>query len=137
MRNEVIGMCPICYNKLAAVKLQCGVCNTSIEGSFTLSEFAYLTNEQKHFVKMFLKHRGNIKDLEKELGISYPTVRAKLNTIVAALGMSAKGSYAVPDKKAILKKLKDGEITAAQAVQMLEGESAAGAAADTPQGNDE
>src|SRR5699024_11312660 len=76
----------ICNHALNVKKLECSNCHTKIENDFTLSKFASLSAEQMHFVEVFLNSRGNIKEVEKELGISYPTVRGKLNDIITLLG---------------------------------------------------
>lgn len=102
-------------------KLSCNNCHTSLEGSFELSKFDYLTVEQKHFAEIFIKNRGNIKEIEKELGISYPTVRKNLDSIIVSLGYSLSNEEEIDsgNRKEILEKLNKGEITADQAVELL------------------
>ncbi|WDV45873.1 DUF2089 domain-containing protein [Clostridiaceae bacterium M8S5] len=118
MKNEVIGRCPVCDSELHVSKLHCDSCETSIEGSFSLCKFCKLNPDQKHFVEVFIKNRGNIKEIEKELGISYPTVRNKLENVIEALGYTAKYSPKV-DRKDVLAKLSAGEISADEAVKLL------------------
>ena len=84
--NPMPGTCPVCRNALHATRLQCGQCGTGIDGAFTLGRFQALTPEQLQFVETFIKCRGKIKDVETELGISYPTVVGRLNEAVRALG---------------------------------------------------
>ncbi len=115
---RVLSRCPVCSNKLAVIKLKCSKCGTVIENDFSLSKFEYLTSDQLKFVEVFLKCRGSIKDVEKELGISYPTVRAKLDEVVNALGYSTP-KREDSDSKEILDMLESGEITAEQAVNMI------------------
>lgn len=122
MKREVIGKCPVCGDDLYVTKLSCHNCHTQIEGDFSLCKFCKLTDEQKSFVEIFLKSRGNIKEIEKELGISYPTVRGKLENVIEALGYSSKPIKPVVDKKEILKKLNNGEITTEEALKLLQGE---------------
>lgn len=121
MVYKVLNKCPVCSSKLIVKKLQCTKCNTTIENDFTLSKFEYLNQSQLQFVEVFLKSRGNIKDVEKELGISYPTVRAKLDEVLMALGYK-------PDKrendnnsnsKDILDALEKGEISPEEALNKL------------------
>ena len=107
---------------MEVVKTTCSNCNTSIEGHFTLCKFCRLTNEQKNFIEVFVKNRGNIKEIEKELGISYPTVRNKLENVIEALGYSPKYSVPVVNKKEILEKLSSGEISSEEALKLLKGE---------------
>ena len=122
MGREVIGKCPICGGDMEVVKTTCSNCNTSIEGHFTLCKFCRLTDEQKNFIEVFVKNRGNIKEIEKELGISYPTVRNKLEDVIEALGYSPKYSVPVVNKKEILEKLSSGEISSEEALKLLKGE---------------
>ena len=122
MNREVIGKCPVCGKEMEVTRLSCNYCNTTIEGSFTLCKFCRLGDEQKKFAEIFIKNRGNIKEIEKELGISYPTVRNKLEDVIQALGYSPKITTVNIDKKAILEKLKNGEISPEEAVKLLKGE---------------
>ena len=84
-----------------------------------LSVFLALTPEQRSFVLSFLRNRGNIREMEKELGISYPTVRARLDQILAALGLEANPGKEKPARKEVLEMLAQGEITQEQALDML------------------
>jgi len=93
------GKCPVCSSDLQVVRLQCTSCGTAVEGHFELSKFNRLDPEHLAFLELFLKARGNIKEVERELGLSYPTVRARLDALLAVLG------YAVePERKAELTK---------------------------------
>ncbi len=123
MKRPVLGTCPVCQSKLKVVKLHCDHCKTSIEGQFELDKFSYLTKEEKLFIEVFIKNRGNIKEIEKDLGISYPTVRRNLDQVIAALGYSVSPSKEEMDKKEILEKLSSGEITSDEALKRLKGES--------------
>ena len=75
--------------------------------------------EQKYFVEVFIKNRGNIKEIEKELGISYPTVRNKLDKVISDLGHTVKKSSV--NQKEIIEKLRNGEITKEEALKLLKG----------------
>lgn len=121
MKKEVLGKCPVCGDELHVVKLSCNNCQTNIEGSFSLCKFCKLTDEQKSFVEIFIKSRGNIKEIEKEMGISYPTVRGKLENVIEALGYSPKYTEPEIDKKEILEKLSSGGITSDEAIKLLQG----------------
>ena len=84
--KKVISRCPVCNCELTVARLKCDSCDTVIENSFRLSKFDYLSDEELYFTETFLRCRGNIKEVEKELGISYPTVRSKLNEVIKKLG---------------------------------------------------
>jgi Uncharacterized protein conserved in bacteria len=118
MSYRVISKCPVCSAKLKIVKLKCNKCGTVIENDFEFSKFEYLEEEQLNFMEVFLKCRGNIKDVEKELGISYPTVRAKLDEVVSSLGYTVVKKATVGSKE-IIDMLEKGEISAEQAINMI------------------
>lgn len=122
MKREVLGKCPVCDDELHVSKLSCHNCDTTIEGKFELCKFCKLSLEQKSFVEIFIKSRGNIKEIEKEMGISYPTVRNKLENVIESLGYSPKYPGPEIDKKEILEKLSRGEITSDEAIKLLQGE---------------
>ncbi|TGE39069.1 DUF2089 domain-containing protein [Desulfosporosinus fructosivorans] len=78
--------CPVCDQEMKISKLTCTFCPTKIEGEFSSCKFCRLPKEQLIFMEAFIKCRGNIKEVEKELGISYPTVRSRLDSVIEALG---------------------------------------------------
>lgn len=121
MTYKIITNCPVCSKTLKVTRLHCSHCHTTIENEFELSKLASLSKEQLHFVEIFLTCRGNIKEVEKELGISYPTVRGKLNDIISALGYEPKKKNEVDEKK-VVTMLENGEITAEEAIKLLKEE---------------
>ena len=84
--SKAVIRCPVCEGRLEPVRLQCTSCETTVEGKLSVSSLALLASEHQHFIEAFLVARGNIKEVEKELGISYPTVRKKLDEVAHALG---------------------------------------------------
>lgn len=117
---QVISRCPVCGGKLKVVKLQCENCDTAIENDFHLSKFDYLSAEDLSFAETFLICRGNIKEVEKELKISYPTVRSRLDGIIQKLGGKPEAStQTVSRKKEILDALEKGEITPEEALEQM------------------
>lgn len=117
--KKVISRCPVCSRELTAVKLKCDSCDTVIENSFKLSKFDYLSDEELYFTETFIKCRGNIKEVEKELKISYPTVRSKLDRVIKKLGYEAEPDEETVRREEILKALERGEITAEEAIAQL------------------
>ena len=87
MSRDVISTCPICSSELAITRLQCRGCGTAIEGEFNVGRFGRLSREQLVLLESFLRARGNAKELERELKVSYPTVRARIEALVRALGL--------------------------------------------------
>lgn len=122
MANTLIGKCPVCGQELEAVRLHCQNCQTSIEGRFTLSRLSRIDNEQLRFVETFLKVRGNIREMERELGISYPTVRNRLDAILQAMGYAVEPSRSeetTDRRREVLDQLQSGQISAEEAVRLL------------------
>lgn len=120
MAKEVLGKCPVCGNDTEITKISCNSCGTTIEGHFQLCRFCRLTEDQKNFLDAFIKCRGNIKEVEKELGISYPTVKNKLDDLASALGYKAEPEIVDPDKrKDVLSKLDSGDISVEEALDLL------------------
>ena len=118
---QVISRCPVCSRELTVTRLKCDSCDTVIENNFRLSKFDYLSDEELYFTETFLRCRGNIKEVEKELGISYPTVRAKLDGVIQRLGYEKEAARdeEMLRREAVLKALEQGEITADEAIQKL------------------
>ena len=107
---------------LTRFRLDCESCGTRLEGSFSLGRFHSLSTDQLQFLETFIRARGNFKDVERELGISYPTVRSRLDAVIRALGFP---SQAEPDReterrKEILRELADGKIAPDDAATLLE-----------------
>jgi hypothetical protein len=124
--RPIILKCPSCDGNLTIARLDCPDCKISIEGEFTPPALLKLTGAQIDFVEVFIKNRGVIREVERELGVSYPTVRARLDDVVAALGYSARSapeSSASDDRgsrrRAVLADLKDGKLTPDQALAAL------------------
>lgn len=116
---QVISRCPVCGRKLKVVKLQCENCDTVIENDFYLSAFDYLSVDDLFFAETFLKCRGNIKEVEKELKISYPTVRSRLDDIIQKLDGKPNVKSSSDSQKEILDALEKGEITPAEALEQM------------------
>lgn len=89
MPHDVIATCPVCAEELAVTRLHCD-CGTTLEGDFSVGRFGRLTREQLAVLESFLRSRGNLRDMERELGISYPTVRARVEAVVRALGFGPR-----------------------------------------------
>jgi hypothetical protein len=122
----VLGRCPVCQEALQVTRLHCPACHTAIEGDFSLGPFQRLTPEHLAFLGVFVKNRGVIRDVERELGISYPTVRNRLDDLIRALGYDV-GDEATPaaageepeHRRQVLERLSRGELSAEQALRLL------------------
>jgi hypothetical protein len=133
--RDVIATCPVCAGELEISRLHCGSCGTTIEGEFGVGRFGRLSREQMALLESFLRSRGNLKEMERALGISYPTVRARVEALVQALGLADGEPIEIivgdePEgltddlsaaRREILERLAKGEIDAAAAAEALRG----------------
>jgi len=121
--RPVIGQCPICQDTLHVTKLHCRNCDSSIEGHFTLGRLYTLTPEQLEFVETFIRCEGKIKWVEKELDMSYPAVRARLSSVIEAMGYEVgvgdEKGISSEDRQQILSDLSSGRLTAEEALELL------------------
>ena len=86
MAHDVISTCPVCQGELMISRLHCRSCGTALEGEFGVGRFGRLSREQLALLESFHRSRGNLKEMERELGISDPTVRSRDDALVRALG---------------------------------------------------
>ena len=87
MAHDVIATCPVCASDLSVTRLHCDACGTTLEGEFTVGRFGRLSREQLGLLESFLRSRGNLREMERELGISYPTVRSRIEGLLRALDL--------------------------------------------------
>ena len=121
------GQCPVCNNEMTITRLYCPDCDVTIEGRFSIGRLGLLSPDQLEFVEVFLRCDGKIKHVEKELGVSDPTVRSRLNEIILAMGYELPGSETEEDltpeaRRRVLDDLAAGRITSEEAVELLRGE---------------
>lgn len=112
--------CPVSGETLEVTRLRGPTSGVVIEGEFLPNEFALLDGDALEYLRLFVKVRGNLKEVERMLGVSYPTVRARFDAMVRALG------YEVADESAdargdVLAALERGEIGAEEATRRLQG----------------
>lgn len=119
MANKVLGYCPVCNEKMYVKTLRCNHCETEVSGKFELSPFDYLSKEQLNFALVFIKEQGNIKAIEKTLGISYPTVKKNIDELCVALKMKKSADNEKLTREDVKKMLKNGEITFEEAERIL------------------
>ena len=90
MAHDVISTCPVCSSELSVTRLHCRSCGTTLEGDFSVGRFGRLNREQLALLESFLRSRGNLRDMERELSISYPTVRSRVEALVRSLGFGPR-----------------------------------------------
>ena len=147
--NPLLSKCPVCGGELVVTRLHCPACETSIEGSFSpggsrlqeafsqeqlkpLLPFSRLTAEQLQFVLTFVRCEGRFNRMEDEMGLSYPTLRNRLNDIIRAMGYEPSREEAPvsppppspAERQSILDSLSKGEIDLEEAKRRLRGERA-------------
>ena len=118
MKRRIIGSCPVCNHKMVVTRLHCEECGTSLEGQFDICKFCQINPEQKEFIEIFIRCRGNIKEVERELKISYPTVRGRLDAVIEALGYSVDRAENadVARRRRAMERFERGEITREEAI---------------------
>lgn len=120
----VVGKCPVCGDTLHVTRLHCRNCDSALEGQFSLGRFYQLSPAQLAFVETFIRCEGKLTRLQDELNISYPTARGRLTDVIRALGYEVREeapSVSDEERKTILERLATGEISSADAVEMLKG----------------
>lgn len=113
--KRLVSRCPVCDGALEIRRLGCAECATTIDTTLPIPALFRLPPDLQAFVLTFLRCQGKIRDVEKELGISYPTVIKRLDLVNVLLGNQA----APTSPKGILEQLERGEITVQEATQLL------------------
>lgn len=121
--NNLPARCPFCGGEIVVTRLLCQECDTAIEGRFHSGPFNQLTAEQLQFMVTFVRCEGKLTRMAEEIGLSYPTLRSRLNELIRALGFEPgieEGSSIVEsERQKILEDLDAGRITAEQAMRLL------------------
>jgi len=119
MTQPLPNKCPLCSGSLEVTEASCLDCGIQIRGHFELAPYRNLDSEQLRFLETFLRCRGIIRDMETALGISYPTVRGRLDALLNALGFSGEDQPAPPTaeqkaarRREILAAIQDGTLDA-------------------------
>lgn len=122
--RKVLERCPSCGAPVEVTQLSCTACETIIHGHFTPCPFCKLSPESVRFAELFVRLRGNVKEMERELVLSYPTVRGRLNGIIRELGFEPDeepqgDEDTSPARQEILARLEQGTVNVAEAVELL------------------
>lgn len=100
-------------------RMECADCDSVVEGNFPPCSVCALDEETRHLFDLFMKARGNLKDVQKDLGVSYPTVRNRIETMFEAYEEKAKVSQF--KRMDVLKMLRDGKLSIEEAEDLLKG----------------
>lgn len=122
MSKTVQGLtnCPVCTGSLHVTRMHCPQCELALEGQFSVSKLGLLPPSQQEFVELFLACGGNIKEVELALGISYPTVKKRLDEIVRALGTEiVERSRTATARDGVLQQIEAGKLSAKEGARLL------------------
>ena len=111
--------CPVCSTRLAVTRLTCPSCETELSGAFTSCEFCVLTDDDREVLRVFLASRGNMKDLERHLGVSYPTARARFDILLGKLGIE-RPAIPPPSRIELMEQVARGDIDVDEALKRLD-----------------
>jgi hypothetical protein len=111
--------CPVCGKALELTRLSCPACHTELSGAFAACEFCSLSADDRALLKVFLASRGNMKDLERHLGVSYPTARARFDGLLSRLGIEVSRPPDGDPSLDVLDALARGDITIDDAAKKL------------------
>jgi hypothetical protein len=121
--------CPVCGDRLALTRLSCEDCGTELSGVFGACDFCALGDEDRQILRVFLSSRGNMKDVERYLGVSYPTARSRFDALLGRLGIDPTRDDPVsepapqrtrdPERLAVLEQLARGELDIDAATDLI------------------
>ena len=133
--QNLFNQCPACGSQLVVTEYKCPACQLQMRGEFQSGLLSALSDDELAFVKVFLSARGNLTEVERVLGISYPTIRNKLDEINNSLNRTddaaairqkkvdiiaeTKTASVEESRKDILQQVSDGRLSPAEAVQRL------------------
>ena len=115
--------CPVCGHSTTVTRVRCSHCGTELTGEFAPCRFCKLEEKHLRFIETFLRCRGSIKEVERALGVSYPTVKNMLDAALTALGLDEKPELRAlrekEERAEILQRLSEGEINVDTAIEAL------------------
>jgi hypothetical protein len=131
--RKIVEACPACGSQMLVTRLSCNSCETEVTGKFQTTRFDRLSPGSLSFLEQFVRLRGNVKEMERELGVPYNAVRTRLDEVIRELGFDAPARSAeeevrtgeplpaaLPQRREVLERLERGEIDPARAVAELE-----------------
>ncbi|MEX2162371.1 MAG: DUF2089 domain-containing protein [Anaerolineales bacterium] len=122
--HRIPNACPVCGGELVVTGLSCRECETRLEGRFTSGMFSQLSEEQLAFVELFVRNEGKITRMEADMGLSYPTIRNRLQEVIRALGYEPGedefAGLSDDERKRILDDLDAGRINYEEALRLIQ-----------------
>ena len=112
--------CPVCGNDLVNIRLGCHSCGTELVGEFPRCTFCALDSAETELLQVFLASRGNLKEVEKHLGVSYPTARARFTQLLIKLSLGGEADKAqIMTSEQILAEVAAGALAPGEAAELL------------------
>ena len=112
--------CPVCGDRLAVTRLGCGTCGTELAGLFAPCDYCALDDRESEMLRVFLASRGNLREVEKHLGVSYPTARLRFNELLRKLGLAEpEEAPTAPTREQILSEVASGALSPDEAAGLL------------------
>lgn len=114
--------CPVCGGELVTTRLGCHNCGSELAGEFGHCDFCALDERESELLAVFLASRGNLREVEKHLGVSYPTARARFTALLVKLGLAGDaGPVATMTRDQVLSEVATGALSPAEAAELLAG----------------
>lgn len=113
--------CPVCGGQLVTTRLGCPGCGSELAGEFGHCEFCSLDEADTELLRVFLASRGNLREVEKHLGVSYPTARSRFTVLLTKLGLAGEAGPATLSREQVLSEVAAGVLSPAEAAQVLAG----------------
>ncbi len=109
--------CPYCGNPMTVTEMTCGPCRTSIQAAFPMSRLAGMPVEHQRFIEMFVLAGGNLKEIAEQVGVSYPTIRSRLDKVIETLREQIGKSQRVRGN--VLDAVQPGKANAEEAARLI------------------
>lgn len=119
-RHRAPADCPVCGGPLVATRLGCHGCGTELAGEFGSCDFCALEDKELDLLRVFLASRGNMREVEKHLGVSYPTARARFTALLMKLGLAGEADSApVMTREQVLSEVASGALSPEEGATLL------------------
>lgn len=115
--DRLTNTCPCCQATMEIEKLRCTSCDVTLEGRIPIPRLARLSADDREFVELFVRSSGSLKAVANKLGVSYPTVRSRLDRVIAALKAAENDERDARNQ--ILDNIEQGKISVDEAIQLL------------------
>ncbi len=113
--------CPVCGGELVTTRVGCRSCGSELAGEFAQCDFCALNERDTELLRVFLASRGNLREVEKHLGVSYPTARARFTQLLTRLGLAGADTVPVAmTRDQVLSEVASGALAPEEAAVLLD-----------------